>query len=401
MNLGPHRTFPLYFMTTLAKDKKRIGILVDSLIGGGAERVALNFAQKFTELGHDVHIFIVRNEIEHDTGGHSIHPLSDNGVLAKSRALNKLLLARRLREIVTAIEADGKRFDFFISNAEEMDRLSGIARLPNVFIRYRNSMMHFLGCKIGDKTGIKRAIRRFRWLHKFRRIYSGRHIIAITEAMKRELLEEIGLRPASITVIYNPFDFDELRRLAEEPAPVPQEPYIVYPARISGRKNQELLIRAWLETDIPHKLVLVGGTTAEKEEHYLNHLKALVQELGVEDRVIFTGFQKNPYPWVKHAALFVMSSESEGLPTVLIESLILGTPAVSTDCPTGPSEILTGKFAGFLSPVGDVSALASNIRKALEQYPDIDDEFLSQFRNDYAIRRYLEHIEKVTQGATP
>lgn len=92
-----------------------------------------------------------------------------------------------------------------------------------------------------------------------------------------------------------------------------------------------------------------------------------------------------------------MASESEGLPTVLIESLILGTPVVSTDCPTGPSEILTGEFAEFLSPVGDVAALARNIRKALESYPPINDSFLARFRNDYAIERYLEHFEKVAR----
>jgi len=384
-------------MPPLHSDKKRIGLLVDSLIGGGAERVTLNFAEKFTALGHDVHVFIVRNEIEHDTGAMRIHALSENGFLVKSRPLNKLLLAKRLRQEVAAIEADGKPFDFFISNAEEMDRLSGMARLPYVFIRYRNSMLHFLGCKIGNKTGIKRAIRHFRWLHKFRRIYGHRHIVAITEAMKRELLEDIGLRPASVTVIYNPFDFDTLRKLAEETAPVPSSPYIVYAARISGRKDQELLVRAFIKSDVPHKLVLVGGTTDEKEEHYQAHLKMLIRELGVEDRVIFTGFQKNPYPWVKHAALFAMSSESEGLPTVLIESLILGTPVVSTDCPTGPSEILTDEFAKFLSPVGDVEALASNIRRALESYPPITDTFLGRFRNDYAVQRYLAHVEEVAR----
>ncbi|MGD9787011.1 MAG: glycosyltransferase [Sulfuricellaceae bacterium] len=385
-------------MNAPARGTKRIGLLVDSLVGGGAERITLNFADTFRSLGHDVHVFIIRNEVEHDTGGHRIHALSETGILAKSRPINKFLLARQMRSIVSAIEADGKPFDFFISNAEDMDRLSGIARLPNVFIRYRNSMMHFLGCKIGNKTGLKRAIRQFRWLRKFRRIYGGRHIVAITEAMKKELLENVGLKPASLTVIYNPFDFYRLRQLGAESAPVPEVPYIVYSARISGRKNQELLIRAWQKSGVPHPLVLVGGTTDKKEEDYLHRLRALVRDLGVEDRVIFAGFQKNPYPWVKRAALFAMSSDSEGLPTVLIESLILGTPVVSTDCPTGPSEILTGELAPFLSPVGDVEALAMNIRRALEHYPDVSDDFLAKFRNDYAVGLYLEQADRIKGG---
>jgi glycosyltransferase involved in cell wall biosynthesis len=379
--------------------RKRIGLLIDSLVGGGAERVILNFADSFEALGHDVHIIIVRNQIEHDTRAHHIHTLSETGVLVRSRPLNKLLLARRLRRLVAAIEADGKSFDFFISNAEDADRLSGIARLPNVFVRYRNSMMEFLAAKVGNKTGLRRSFRHFRWLRKFRRIYGGRHIVAITEAMKKELLQDVRLRPASIAVIYNPFDFDKLRQLAAESVPLPRDPYIVYAARISGRKNQELLIRAWLASGVPHKLVLLGGTTDEKEEHYLRHLQEVIRTVGVEDRVIFTGFQKNPYPWVRHAALFTMSSNSEGLPTVLIEALILGTPVVSTDCPTGPAEILTGSLSPFLSPVGDVAALAANIRKALAGYPTIDDDMLARFRSNYVIGRYLEHAERVARGA--
>ena len=384
-------------MPTEPVANKRIGLLVDSLIGGGAERVALNFAEKFAELGHDVHIFIVRSEIEHDTGNQKIHALSGHGVLTKSRPINKLLLARRLRRAVASIEADGKPFDFFISNAEEMDRLSRMARLPNVFIRYRNSMLHFVAAKIGKETGLKRVVRRFRWMRKFRRIYGGRHIVAITQTMQHELIEKMGISPASITTIYNPFDFDKLRKLALENAPLPDSPYIVYAARISSRKNQELLLRAYLEAEVPHKLVLVGGTTDERENAYLAHIQQLIAQFGISDRVILPGFQKNPYPWIKHAALFAMSSDSEGLPTVLIESLILGTPVVSTDCPTGPSEILTGALASFLSPVGDASALARNMRKALEGYPTIGDEYLSRFSNDYAIRRYLEHIDSVTE----
>jgi len=256
-------------MDASGSNRKRIGLLVDSLVGGGAERVALNFADAFRALGHDVHIFIIRNEVTHDTGGHPVHALSETGVLAKSRLVNKFLLARQLRQVIAAIETDGKPFNFFISNAEDMDRLAGIARLPNVFIRYRNSMLHFLGCKIGNKTGLKRAIRQYRWLRKFRRVYSGRHIVAITEAMKKELLEEVGLEPASISVIYNPFDFENLRRLAEEPATLPDEPYIVYSARISGRKDQELKDRKFNRTIKDRKFNRrIGNSTAQFKQNF-------------------------------------------------------------------------------------------------------------------------------------
>lgn len=116
-----------------------------------------------------------------------------------------------------------------------------------------------------------------------------------------------------------------------------------------------------------------------------------IQRLDLKDRVLLPGFQKNPYPWVRHADLFVMSSDSEGLPTVLIEALILGTPVVSTDCPTGPGEILTGELKQFLSPPGDPETLAQNIKRALVSYPEITEREILKFEDRFSARQYIEH----------
>lgn len=380
---------------------KRIGLLVDSLIGGGAERVVLTFAERFAALGHDVHVILVKRAIEHRLGqpAYALHVLSEDGVLVNSRALNKFLLARRLRRLVRAIEADGRRFDFFISNAEDSDRLSRLARLPNVFIRYRNSLVQYLEGKLGSRTGTKRALRRWRWTRKFRRIYGGRHIVTVSQALQKEMLEAIGIRPHSIATIYNPFDFERLRALAAEPAPVPVEPYIVYAAKFENRKRQDVLLRAFAQLRVPHRLVLIGGVYTESDRAWLAAMENLVRELDLGERVLVPGFQPNPYPWIRHAALFAMSSDSEGLPTVLVESLILGTRVVSTDCPTGPREILTGPLARFLSPPGDAGALAKNIAAALDSYPPVDDAMLARFRAEYAVGRYLEHCGSHTRRA--
>lgn len=120
-------------------------------------------------------------------------------------------------------------------------------------------------------------------------------------------------------------------------------------------------------------------------------MKRLISDLGLEGRVILPGFQRNPYPWIKNAALFAMASDGEGLPTVLIEALILGTPVVSTDCRTGPREILIGTLADYLSPPGDAAGLAANISKALNYYPSIAVAQLERFGADFAIARYLAH----------
>lgn len=382
-------------MTSENQQKRRVGLFVDSLMGGGAERVALNFAEKFIELGHDARVFVLHPPIEHRVGNVPIHLVSEQERLADWRPLNKLRYVRRIRKLVRQIEADGKPFDFFISNAEDSDRLTRMAGLKPVFIRYRNSLVHFLNAKMGDASGFKRAIRKARWLKKFRKTYGG-HLVTVSKALEDELINTVGLQPASITTIYNPFNFEQLRLLAAEPADTPAQPYILYVARLTPRKRQDLLLRAYALAGVDLPLVLLGGVSGPDGLAYENEMRRLAAELGIADRVIFAGFHQNPYPWVKKAALLAMSSDSEGLPTVLIESLIIGTPVVSTDCPTGPSEILTGDLATFLSPVGDAPALAANIRAALAAYPVIGDEHVERFRSEATIRAYLAHFEQLT-----
>ncbi|MFT4171435.1 MAG: glycosyltransferase [Rhodocyclaceae bacterium] len=376
----------------------KIGLLIDSLIGGGAERIVLNFAQAFQRRGHDVHVVLIRNQIEHEVPqGIRIHALSDDGHVARNRTVNKLMLAWQLRRLVTDLQSDGQRFDFFISNAEDADRISAMAGLDKVFIRYRNSMVEYLNNKIGSKTGFKRVVRSIRWRMKFRAIYSDRHIITVSDALQDEIVDGVGVAPRSIHTIYNPFDFDFIRQRAGQFVPQIEGPYIIYAAKFERRKRQDVLLRAYAASAArhTHKLVLIGGTYTDTDRTWLDDMHALIAELGIGDRVVMPGFQTNPYPWVKHADLFAMASDSEGLPTVLIESLILGTPVVSTDCPTGPREILTGPLSKFLCPVGDAPQLAHCIDQALAHYPTVGDAMLQRFRAEYSIGQYIDHCTSI------
>lgn len=378
----------------------RIGLLIDSLIGGGAERITLNFAEQFSKLGHDVHVFLVKNEIQHVTkdAQYQIHPVSEDGEFSKNKFFNKLELAKRLKNKVHSIEkSDGKEFLFFISSAEDMDRLSKMAGLDNTIIRYRNSIKVYLQSKIGNKQGLKKIERTIRWKRKFKSVYAGRHIVTVSKALIDEF-DELNIRSKSIRNIYNPFDFDTIRKRASEPVNYPDEPYIIYVAKLENRKRQDVLLRAYAEAKASQKLVLLGGVYTDSDIQWQNDMKALAKELGIEEKVVFAGFDQNPYPWIKNAQLFVMSSDSEGLPTVLIESLIVGTKVVSTNCPTGPSEILTGQLASYLSPVGESGPLAVNIVRALEEYPEIDESLISQYRSEMVAKAYIEHAKALFEA---
>jgi len=373
------------------KNNKKIGLLIDSLIGGGAERVVLNLAEGFSSNGHDVHIILIKDKIQHDISNSkfAIHALSRDGIIFKSRFINKLILSYKLRMLIKSIESDGKVFNFFLSNDENMDRLSSKAGLKNRYILYHNSMPEFLKSKIGSAVGLKRIFRKFRWNFKFKRAYDGQNIISICEAQKSEILNDVGIKPKSITVINNPLDFKKIHKVSNESVKLPKQKFILNVARINKRKRQDVLIRAFSRLKTKHNLVLIGDTYTESDKKYLKDLIKLVEELSLSNRVSFLGFKKNPYPWIKAADLFVLSSDNEGLSLVLIESLILGTKAVSTNCPVGPSEILTGEFSQFLSPPGDDHALALNIEKALVSYPKIDKSLIARFSIDSVIAKYV------------
>ncbi|MFT3734922.1 MAG: glycosyltransferase [Rhodocyclaceae bacterium] len=374
--------------------RRRIGLLIDSLIGGGAERVVLNLAQAFQQQGHEVHVILVRNEIQHSLpAGIRVHALSEDGHPLRNKWLNRLLLAWRLDRLVARIEQGGRPFDFFVSNAEDADRISRLAGLPHVYIRYRNSMAEYLQSKIGHRTGLKRLWHSLKWHHHFRAIYGNRHIVTVSDAMQDDIVRRAGVVPRSMRTIYNPFDFEAIRAMGEAFVPDLAQPYIVYVARFSKRKRQDVLLHAFAQSAAArtHKLVLIGDAYTDSEKHWLAQTQELIATLGLTDRVVLPGFQQNPYPWIRHADLFAMSSDSEGLPTVLIEALILGTPVVSTDCPTGPSEILTGTLAPWLCQRDDPVALAGLLDKALQAYPPIVEATLARFSARHAAAQYLRH----------
>ena len=205
--------------------------------------------------------------------------------------------------------------------------------------------------------------RRYRSLAAYFQRYDA--MIAISHAMEEEGRALFPMIADRIAMLYPGMDHDAIRRRAAQPATgVPAGPYIVSVTRLEEtQKDVATLIRAYAllvhEHKVDETLLLVGHGRHQGE------LEQLALALGVRDRVTFLGFTPNPLPYMRQAQLMVLSSRFEGLPTVLIEGLILGKVLVSTDCPTGPREILDGGRAGLLTPVGDAPALAAAMLQGL------------------------------------
>lgn len=190
-------------------------------------------------------------------------------------------------------------------------------------------------------------------------------VVVISEDMKKEAEEMYPFLSNKLVTIYNSFNIDELLRksnesIDENDKKLMAKKYILSIGRLEEtQKDFTTLIKAYKNASekIEEKLYIIG------DGRHRENLEKLIEELDLKDRVVLLGFRKNPYPWIKNASFFVHSSKFEGLPTVLIEASILGKAIISTDCPTGPREILLDGETGILTKIGDSEDLGKAIEK--------------------------------------
>ena len=364
-----------------------IGFIIDSLNGGGAERSVLNLTKEIVKLGHDVHIFILKDEIDYklDKSLFKLHIISQDGKVHPIKYLNKRKLARLL---LKKIDEQNIKFSLFVSNLELSDEVTKIAKLPNLYHCLHGVISEFIKSKYKNTTGIKRYRRKFKYYIKTKIQYDRTHLITVSRGASDDLVK-FGIKPKSCRTIYNPFDFDFVKQRSNEEV-LDDDEFVICVARFAKDKRHDLLIKAYAASKIKEKLVLMGTTDKPSDEKNLLDLKNMIRKLKIEDKIVFKGFVENPYPWIKKAKALILSSNHEGLSNVLVESLILKTQVVSTNCPTGPAEILEGDLSQFLSPVEDVKKLSSNIKKAIDSPIEITSKHIEKFNAPEIASQYVE-----------
>ena len=196
---------------------------------------------------------------------------------------------------------------------------------------------------------------------------------------------------SKITTVYNPVIGESFNKKRDEPIDHPWfqtgTPVILGVGRLARQKDFPTLVRAFalVRAQTEARLVILGEG-AERA-----NLENLILKLGLEEDALLLGLVPNPFPYMKRAGVFVLSSAWEGLGNVLVEALACGCPVVSTDCPSGPREILHGGVYGELVPVGDIEAMAAAILKVLRgEKKRVDPSWLEQFSEAHVARRYLE-----------
>ncbi len=217
-------------------------------------------------------------------------------------------------------------------------------------------------------------------------------IVTVSKGVGVDLARLTGISAERIQTVYNPVITPEMQMKAMEPVKHPwfqdgEVPVIVGVGRLELQKDFEMLIRAFARVRQvrPARLVILGDGKLRAT------LMAQVAALGLQADVDLPGFVENSHAYLAKAAAFALSSAWEGLGLVVIEALALGTPVVSTDCPSGPAEILDDGRYGELVPVGDDQAMAAGLLKVLAgEHKPVDQAWLKQFTADHAASRYLE-----------
>jgi glycosyltransferase involved in cell wall biosynthesis len=334
---------------------RSLTIYLPDLSGGGAERLQLDLAPLFIAAGLEVTFLLNR-----------AHGELLSQVPAEARVVS-LDVPRQMGALIPVMRyLRRERPDLFVVHTEHASILAVWARAlafsaSRVVVCQHNTL---------SAQG-RRPSWQFRMLPFLSRLFLGwaDRIVAVSAGVADDLPTSCGISRERVTVIYNgvvgrDFAF-KLAAPIDHPWFGGQVPVIVAAGRLVAQKDFATLITAFAavarERDV--RLVVLG------EGPLRPALQDLAKSLGVAERIDLTGFHENPLPYLREAALVVLSSRNEGFGMVLAEALACGTPVVSTDCPHGPAEILEHGRYGRLTPVGDAAALAEAILATLNAPP--------------------------------
>lgn len=331
----------------------RIGFFLPSLEGGGAERVMLTLAAELAERGYQIDFVLSKAHgplVEQVPDNVRLIDLGRPRAIASLPALVGYLRRERPRVLMSGLD---------YANLVVL-WASSIAGVPtSIFVTVHNTLSQQTE---GARSFTNRAL-----LALIRRFYGWSDaIVAVSGGVADDLAETARLPRDQIQVIYNPVVTDELYSRADQPVDHPWignggGPVVLGVGRLTRQKDFPTLIRAFAAVERPTdaRLIILG----EGPDRLA--LERLIAELELRDRVALPGFVGNALALMARADLFVLSSLYEGLPTVLIEASAVGVPVISTDCRSGPAEILDGGRYGRLVPVGDVDAMATAIGTVL------------------------------------
>ncbi|MAP95524.1 MAG: glycosyl transferase [Ponticaulis sp.] len=347
--------------------KKTVILMINSLEGGGAERVFASIANAYDKYSSDLDLFVLLlDESEkkyHIDPGITVLSANANGSLTKSIVNCYDFLKEHRPDTVLSFLTRSNIANAFWScifgyRCIISERVSTSKHHGTSFKGQSSKLLTKLFYPLADQ------------------------VVCPSRGIADELARVFKIKKSKLTVIFNPVDHDRIRTLAREHVDCPTSGrYILSTGRLVENKNYPLLLEAYAKSQVDHELLILGDGPSRQQ------LEESVLHLGLKDKVKFLGFQSNPFPFVANADAFISSSNAEGFPNALVEAMCLGIPVVATNCLTGPSEILDDEIElklssmrlakyGILTPTNDVEQLSRAIVLAVS-HPHIE-EFKSK-----------------------
>ena len=327
----------------------RIALLLPNLLAGGAERVTLTLAAEFVAFGDDVDLVLLQAE----------GALMD-AIPAGVRVI--VLEAKRLRNAIRPLKAylERERPDALLAQMWPLSSIGVWACRQSstrvVVVEHVQLSAYSRSWPLLAKAMLRPIIR---WTHP-----RAVERIGVSHGVAADLARLCGMSVEAVTAVHNPIALPDTLSLAASPdwGTMHGRRFLTV-GTLKRQKNQRLLIEAFARICRPEDRLAIVGEGPERQD-----LERTAKALGMSKQVLLPGFTSDPGPWYASANLFVLSSDYEGFANVVAEALGHGLTVASTDCPSGPAEILSG--LGRLAPVGDADGLATAMRNALAEPDD-------------------------------
>ncbi len=359
--------------------RQPIALFVPSLHGGGAERVMLELASGLVDRGIRTDLVLVKAEGEY---------LSQvpNGLRIVD--LNSHRAAASLLKLVRYVRQEQP-----VALLSTLTQASVIALAAKLMLRGNLRVVTRIANTYSEEfaTGTFKHRQALRLLKAMFPVADG--VVAVSQGVADDLKAVTPGISRKVTTIYNPVVRPQIAEQAQTPSEHPWLDYRIAPVvlsvgRLAAAKDHATLIKAFALVILARRAkLIILGDGPERES-----LIKLVEQLNLSEYVDLPGFKANPYTYMSKASVFALSSRYEGFPNVLVQAMACGTPVVSTDCRSGPREILEDGRWGRLVPVGDWRAMSKAIIQALDNPPPSGQisARASVFSADAAIDRYLE-----------
>ena len=372
--------------------KPCISLFVPNLDGGGAERVMLHLAEGFAEQKLQVDLVVAQAE------GAYLSKVPENVRLVNLAAKPPLILSKTLalRQYLQQEQPD-----FLISTLDILSSATWAKRLAGVDTKVVMYVQTNLSQQFQDRHGT--LMQRVKWA-AIQRFYPWADaIVTVSQGVADDLEKNAKIPRRQMTVIHNPVVTPNFSQKAQESVDHPwfsadQPPVLLGVGRIVKQKSFATLVEAFARVRQRHPArLMILGEVDPREPQVKPDLNRLIEKYGLQEDVAFPGFVENPYAYMAKASVFVLSSIYEGFGNVVAEAIATGTSVVSTDCESGPAEILGKDQYGKLVPVGDPKAMADAIVALLEQPTDarLLKERSQAFTIECIVSQYLEVLNKL------